>query len=273
MALGHRGERLLFRCCSSLVLCGRIRSRQRYSRVSLLLPSSISNRSSSAVAGYQRCSTANSLPGAHNRLIASTAATRDHGARAVGAVELVQDREFPARSDFEDSPVIRWAVFKRGAIDVSVGAERESAGRICSGYSVKAVKYGDLASRSDLENCTTCGSSSLGTAIVFMKKLHTIVLISLITISCFAGNIAESAALADAQDVTDRAIRIYADIDLKDYSQQKYMPVLQSCLKSTEHPDTSSVQGRVSTSRICSLLHAHDNELFQLNSFASKLAV
>jgi hypothetical protein len=77
-----------------------------------------------------------------------------------------------------------------------------------------------------------------------MKKLHTIVLISLITTSCFAGNIAgsfkEAAARADAQDVTDRAIRIYADIDLKDYYQQKYMPVFQSCLKSTEHPDTST---------------------------------
>jgi hypothetical protein len=133
-----------------------------------------------------------------------------------------------------------------------------------------------------------------------MKKLHTIVLISLITTSCFAGNIAgsfkEAAARADAQDVTDRAIRIYADIDLKDYYQQKYMPVFQSCLKSTEHPDidvlvrcgdwkkwsraatlcgprnqyawlcsTDSVKGRVSTSPICSLLHAHDDELFQLN--------
>src|SRR5271156_5462385 len=66
------------RCCSSFVLCGSIRSRQRYRRVSLILPSSISNRSSNAVEGYQRCSIANSLPGAHSRLIASTAATRDN---------------------------------------------------------------------------------------------------------------------------------------------------------------------------------------------------
>ena len=40
------------------------------------------NKSSSAVDGYQRSSTANSLPGAHSRLIASTAATRDHGTSA-----------------------------------------------------------------------------------------------------------------------------------------------------------------------------------------------
>src|SRR5438552_8724665 len=53
-----------------------MRSKQRYRRVSLILPSAISSRSSNAVAGYQRSSTANSLPGAHNRLIASTAATR-----------------------------------------------------------------------------------------------------------------------------------------------------------------------------------------------------
>src|SRR4051812_45050420 len=51
-----------------------MRSRQRYSRVSLILPSSIPSRSSSAVDGYQRSSIANSLPGAHSRLIASTAA-------------------------------------------------------------------------------------------------------------------------------------------------------------------------------------------------------
>src|SRR5580700_3376577 len=54
-------------------------SRQRYKRVSLILPSSICSRSSSAVDGYQRCSIASSLPGAQRRLIASSAATRDHG--------------------------------------------------------------------------------------------------------------------------------------------------------------------------------------------------
>src|ERR1022692_1478279 len=59
-----------------------MRSRQRYRRVSLILPSSISRRSSSAVDGYQRCSMANSLPGAQRRLIASNAATRDQGTSA-----------------------------------------------------------------------------------------------------------------------------------------------------------------------------------------------
>src|SRR6267154_151555 len=42
---------------SNFVLCCRIWSRQRYRRVSLILPSSIPSRSSSAVEGYQRCST------------------------------------------------------------------------------------------------------------------------------------------------------------------------------------------------------------------------
>jgi hypothetical protein len=48
----------------------------------------------------------------------------------------------------------------------------------------------------------------------------------------------EAAALANAQD-KDRATRIYAQIDLKDYYQQKYGPMFVSCLKSTNHPDTS----------------------------------
>jgi len=50
--------------------------------VSLILPSSIPSKSSSAVEGYQRCPIANSLPGAHNRLIANNVATRDHGTSA-----------------------------------------------------------------------------------------------------------------------------------------------------------------------------------------------
>lgn len=49
----------------------------------------------------------------------------------------------------------------------------------------------------------------------------------------------EAVALAEAQP-EDRATRIYAKVDLNDYYQQKYMPVFQSCLKSTENPDTST---------------------------------
>ena len=82
-------------------------------------------------------------------------------ALAVGAVERVQDCEFPARSDFEDSPVIRWAVFKRRPIEVSVAAERESTGGKCASYSLKAVKYGDLARRSGLENRTCIVGSTI----------------------------------------------------------------------------------------------------------------
>ena len=94
-----------------------------------------------------------------------------------------------------------------------------------------------------LKTNVTCGSSSLGAAIVFMKRLYTIVLISLLTTSSIAGTLAssfkEAVALAATED-KDRATRIYAAIDLKDYYQQKYMPVFTSCLKSTEHPDTST---------------------------------
>src|SRR2546427_10013572 len=50
-------------CCSSFVLSGNRRSRHRYRRVSLILPSSMCSRSSRALDGYQCCSIASSLPG------------------------------------------------------------------------------------------------------------------------------------------------------------------------------------------------------------------
>jgi len=76
-----------------------------------------------------------------------------------------------------------------------------------------------------------------------MKKLYSVALIFLLTTSSMAGDLAssfkEAVALAATED-KDRATRIYAEIDLKDYYQHKYMPVFQSCLKSTEHADTST---------------------------------
>jgi len=78
-----------------------------------------------------------------------------------------------------------------------------------------------------------------------MKKLYSIVLIFLLTTSSMAGDLAgsfkEAVALAKTED-KDRATRIYSEIDLKDYWTQKYFPVFQSCLKSTEHPDTSTFE-------------------------------
>jgi hypothetical protein len=85
--------------------------------------------------------------------------------------------------------------------------------------------------------------SLIGGAIEFMKKLYSIALIFFLTTSSMAGDLASSfkgaVALAATED-KDRATRIYAEVDLKDYYQHKYMPVFQSCLKSTEHPDTST---------------------------------
>ena len=77
-----------------------------------------------------------------------------------------------------------------------------------------------------------------------MKKLYSIALM-LLTTSSMAGDLAasfkEAVALAKTED-KDRAGRIYSEIDLKDYYTQKYFPVFQSCLKSTEHPDTSTFE-------------------------------
>jgi hypothetical protein len=75
-----------------------------------------------------------------------------------------------------------------------------------------------------------------------MKKLCTLVLISLITTSSRAGELASSferaCALADAQE-KERPAQAYIHLDLTPYYQKKYSPVYQSCLRSTDHPDTS----------------------------------
>ena len=69
-----------------------------------------------------------------------------------------------------------------------------------------------------------------------MKKFRPIPFLVLLTTTCLAGNLAgsfkEAAALEEAQP-KDRATRIYANVDLNDYYQKKYIPLFQSCLKST----------------------------------------
>jgi hypothetical protein len=75
-----------------------------------------------------------------------------------------------------------------------------------------------------------------------MTKLYAIVFISLLTISSRAGELASSfkqaVALADAQD-KERGAQAYIHLDLVPYYQKKYSPIFQSCLASTDHPDTS----------------------------------
>jgi hypothetical protein len=74
-----------------------------------------------------------------------------------------------------------------------------------------------------------------------MKKLCAIVLISLLTTAVRADDLAASfkqaAALGDAQE-KEPAARAYK-LEVGAYYQQKYSPVFLSCLKSTDHPDTS----------------------------------
>jgi len=75
-----------------------------------------------------------------------------------------------------------------------------------------------------------------------MKKLYTVVFLSLLATSGRAGELAgsfnQAAALGDAQD-KEPASRTYLQHDLMPYYQKKYGPVFQSCLASTDHPDTS----------------------------------
>ena len=75
-----------------------------------------------------------------------------------------------------------------------------------------------------------------------MKKLYALVFISLLSISSraseLAGSFKEACALAATQQ-EERAEQAYIHLDLTPYYKKKYSPVYQSCLRSTEHPDTS----------------------------------
>ena len=74
------------------------------------------------------------------------------------------------------------------------------------------------------------------------KKLYAIVFISLLMTAARADELASSfkqaTALADAQE-KDRAAQAYIHLDLKPYYEKKYSSIFQSCLASTDHPDTS----------------------------------
>ena len=75
-----------------------------------------------------------------------------------------------------------------------------------------------------------------------MTKLYAIVLISLLMTAGNAGDLATSfkdaAALGDAQE-KEHATQAYIHVDLMPYYQKKYARVFQSCLTSTDRPDTS----------------------------------
>jgi hypothetical protein len=101
-----------------------------------------------------------------------------------------------------------------------------------------------------------------------MRTIFSILFVSLLTASSMAGDLPksfkEAVALADTED-KDRATRIYAKVDLTDYYQQKYMPVFQSCLKSTENPDTSTFSYVVAIGkdgRVLRLYADHETNMF-----------
>jgi hypothetical protein len=107
-----------------------------------------------------------------------------------------------------------------------------------------------------------------GSAIPFMKKLYTIVFISLLTTSSIAGDLASSfeqaSALALAQR-KDPAVQTYGKRDLMPYYQQKYMPAFQSCLTTTEHRDTSPfvlIAAIGKDGRVLQLYTDHETNIF-----------
>src|ERR1700680_4967513 len=101
-----------------------------------------------------------------------------------------------------------------------------------------------------------------------MKKVYAIVLISLLTTAVRANDLATSfkqaVALAETQN-KDRATKVYEALDLKEYYEQKYSPVFQSCLKSTDHPDTSPFSFVVAIGkdgRVLRLYTDHETNIF-----------
>jgi hypothetical protein len=101
-----------------------------------------------------------------------------------------------------------------------------------------------------------------------MKKLSALVFISLLTISSRAGELVssfkEACALAEAQS-KERSEQAYIHLDLTPYYEKKYSPVYQSCLKSTEHADTSSfsfVAAIGKDGRVLRLYVDHETNIF-----------
>jgi len=108
-----------------------------------------------------------------------------------------------------------------------------------------------------------------------MKKLCcTIVLIFLLTTFGKAGHLGkegelaisfkQAAARAKAQRKIDAAI-LYEHRDLMPYYEEKYFPVFQSCLVSTDHPDPSPVSFIVAIGkdgRVLRLYADHESNIF-----------
>ena len=101
-----------------------------------------------------------------------------------------------------------------------------------------------------------------------MKKLYTIVFICLLATSGRADELASSferaCALADAQG-QERSEQAYIHLDLTPYYKKKYSPVYQSCLRSTDHPDTSPFSFVVAIGkdgRVLRLYIDHETNIF-----------
>jgi len=101
-----------------------------------------------------------------------------------------------------------------------------------------------------------------------MKKLYALVFISLLAISSraseLAGSFKEACVLAGAQQ-QERSEQAYIHLDLAPYYKKKYSPVYQSCLRSTEHSDTSSfsfVAAIGKDGRVLRLYVDHETNIF-----------
>lgn len=101
-----------------------------------------------------------------------------------------------------------------------------------------------------------------------MWKFFSVVFTYLLTMTSIAGDLASSfeqaTAFALAQG-SDPAAQVYYKHDLMPYYQQKYLPLFQSCLEITGHPDTSSfsfVLALGAEGRVLRIYTDHETKVF-----------
>jgi hypothetical protein len=101
-----------------------------------------------------------------------------------------------------------------------------------------------------------------------VNRLFAIIFVALLTTTTKEGDVAASykqaAELAAALE-KERDTQAYIHLDLMPYYQEKYSPVFQSCLESTDHPDTSSFSFAVAIGkdgRVLRLYVDHETNIY-----------
>lgn len=102
-----------------------------------------------------------------------------------------------------------------------------------------------------------------------VNRLFVVIFVALLTTTAKEGDLATSYKQAAELAATlnkERDTQAYIHLDLTPYYQKKYWPVFQSCLKSTDHPDTSSFSFVVAIGkdgRVLRLYVDHETNIYE----------